>query len=98
MCKRRKAPLALVLAALFLVATVGPVAAQRGSGQAIPPAAPTPVVPTPGTLATVQDEELVIDRVDLDKYPRVTARFTMRPLNGRPVPYLEVFDILIYTN
>src|SRR4051812_6844121 len=97
MCKYHRL-LPLALAALLLLVLAGPVAAQRSGERAIPPSAPTPVAPTPSTLTTVQDEELVIDRVDLEKYPRVTARFTMRPLNGRPAPYLEVFDIMIYTN
>jgi hypothetical protein len=96
MCKQKAVTLpllALTLAALFTVFAAGPVAAQRSPGRETPPAVPTPAILTP-----VQDEELVIDRIDVSKYPRLTARFTMRPLNGRPVPYLEVFDILIYAN
>lgn len=57
-----------------------------------------PVLPTPGSLPYVADDELVIDQIQTDKYPRVTARFTMHPLQGRPVPYLEPYDVMIMAN
>src|SRR5262249_32560316 len=55
-------------------------------------------IPTPGALTTYQDDELVIDQIQVDKDPRATAGFTMRPLNGRPVPYLEPYDVMIMAN
>jgi tight adherence protein C len=67
--------------------------------QFVPPRPNQTPLPTPGSLTTTaQDDELIIDQIQVDKYPRVTARFTMRPLNGRPVPYLEPYDVMIMTN
>src|SRR4051794_2915515 len=57
-----------------------------------------PAVPTPGSLQRVADDELIIDQIQTDKYPRVTARFTLHPLSGRPVPYLEPYDVMIMAN
>jgi tight adherence protein C len=93
----------LVATAFGLFSPTGPVfAAQQSPGRAvIPPSAPTPPAGTTGTTvphATVEDDELVIGQVQLDKFPKVTARFTMRPLNGRPVPYMEPTDIVIVAN
>jgi tight adherence protein C len=66
--------------------------------QFVPPRPDQTPLPTPGALKTAQDDELIVDQIQLDKYPRITARFTMRPLTGRPVPYLEPYDLAITAN
>src|SRR5215207_7356721 len=57
----------------------------------------TPIA-TLGALMVAQDDELIIDQILTDKYPRVTARFTMQPVKGRPAPYLEPYDVMIMSN
>ena len=102
-----------MLALLLILLSAGPTAAQLTPSQPGQPARPssgispaqfvpprpnqTPL-PTPGALVTVADDELIVDQIQLDKYPRVTTRFTMRPLQGRPVPYLEPYDVMITAN
>jgi len=85
---------ALAVAALLVVLTAGPgFAAETAPGMVIPPARPTVTGSAP--QPSVQDEELVVEQIRTDRYPRVTARFTMRPLDGRPAPYLEPYDIAL---
>jgi tight adherence protein C len=62
---------------------------DAGSRAIIPPR------PTPGTgaasvpVAAGTDDELVVDEIRTDRYPQMSARFSIRPLIGRPPGYLE---------
>jgi tight adherence protein C len=80
----------LALGLLFGVLTAS-AASSAGTAQAVPP---TPI-PTPGSLPTPgpADQELTVDRVATDRYPRLTIRFTIEPFDGSPPQYLEPRDI-----
>jgi tight adherence protein C len=88
MCRRLVA-LALVLAGLSLLAVVGPThAAEEASGRAIIPPRGTPTV-------AGQDDVLIVDEVRTDQFPKLSARFSINPLEGRPPSYLDLHDIAI---
>src|SRR5688572_4370457 len=85
---RRLVTLALVLASISFLAVVGPtLAAEEATGRAIVP----PRVPSTAEA----DDEVIVDEVRTDQFPKVTARFSINPLQGRPPTYLELHDIII---
>src|SRR3954471_10875455 len=93
MCRRIVA-LALALASFTLLAISGSaLAVDETSGRAIVPPRSTPT--SAPTLTPVQDDELVVDEVRTDQFPKVTARFSINPINGRAPSYLELFDISV---
>src|SRR4051812_41410179 len=59
---------------------------SAGSTQAVPPI----LIPTPGSLPTPGpvDQELTVDSVSTDRYPRMTIRFSIEPFDGSPPQYL----------
>jgi tight adherence protein C len=88
MCRRLVA-LALMLAGLSLLAVAGPtLAAEEMSGRAIVPPGGTPA-------AAGLDDELIVEEIRTDQFPKVSARFSIRPLQGRAPGYLELHDIAI---
>ena len=61
-------------------------------------ARPVQQVPRLPMESDAVDDELTIDEIRTGKYPNVTLRFSMHPLSGKPVAYLEAGDITIVTN
>jgi tight adherence protein C len=62
---------------------------ESGSRAVIPPR-PTPGAAVPNApAAATADDELMIDEIRTDKYPQMSAKFSIRPLIGRPPAYLE---------
>ena len=87
MC-RRIVTLAVLAAGLLLVTVAGPtLAADEPSSGAI--------VPPRGAPAASADDELIVDELRTDQFPKVTARFSINPIQGRPPSYLEMHDIAI---
>ena len=86
---RRLVTYALVLASFLLLGLAGPtLAAEEASGRAI--------VPPSGAPSTASaDDVLIVDEVITAQFPKVTARFSINPLQGRPPSYLEPHDIAI---
>src|SRR5881275_1227311 len=80
----------LALGLLFGVLTAS-AASSVDSVQAVPP----PPIPTPASLPTPgpADQELTVDRVATDRYPRLTIRFTVEPVAGSPPQHLETRDV-----
>ena len=87
MCKRL-ATLALVLASLTLLAVAGPVRAAEEPSSRV-------VVPPQTAPSNELDDVLSVDDVRADQFPRVTARFTIRPIQGKAPNYLELHDVAI---
>ena len=85
---RRLVAHALLLAVLALLALAGPtLAADEATGRAIVP---------PRTPSTAEaDDELIVDEVRTNDFPRVTVRFSINPIQGRAPTYLELHDIFI---
>ncbi len=80
----------LAFGLLFGVLTAS-AASSVGPAQAVPP----PPLPTPASLPTPgpADQELTVDRVATDRYPRLTIRFTIQPVDNTPPQYLEPRDV-----
>jgi hypothetical protein len=85
---RRVVTLALLLASLSLLAVAVPTfAADEATSRAIVP---------PRTPSTAEsDDELIVDEVRTNEFPKVTVRFSINPLHGRPPTYLELHDVFI---
>ena len=85
---RRLVARALLLVGISLLAFAGPAnAVDEVTGRAIVP---------PRTPSTAEaDDELIVDEVRTDEFPKVTARFSINPVQGRPPTYLEPHDIFI---
>jgi tight adherence protein C len=85
---RRFVTLALALASFAMLALAGPTfAADEASTRAIVPPR------TPSTAG--QDDELIVDEVRSNEFPKVTVRFSINPLQGKAPTYLELHDIFI---
>lgn len=87
--RRRLVAHVLLLVGLALLAITGQAfAAEEPAGRAI-----NPPLATPSTAG--HDDELIVDEVRTSEFPKVTARFSINPLKGRPPSYLELHDIAI---
>ena len=80
--------LGLLILSVPLMATTTLAADETLSpnGRAVLPPRAT-AVPAP------DDSEITIDDIRLDKFPTVRTRFSLRPIQGAPPPYLEPHDI-----
>jgi tight adherence protein C len=84
---RRIFTLALSLAGLLLLGVAGPsLAAEESTGRAVPLSTAAP---------GINDEELIVDEVRTDQFPKVTARFSINPIQGRPPTYLEMHEVVV---
>src|SRR5687768_4248820 len=88
--RRRLVGRALIVAGLAVALAAGlplVTAPARAAELVAEPAAGRAIVPP--------DDELVVEEVRTDQFPKLTARFTIRPLQGRPPSYLDLKDIAI---
>ena len=77
--------LVLLLVGVPSLATTAHAADERHSRAIIPPKAT--VAPAP------DDSEIIIDQIRTDTYPRMSTRFSLRPISGPPPGYLEPGDV-----
>ena len=82
---RRLVLLALLLASVALLAPVGPTLTVAEGA----------IVPSRTPSTAEADDELIVDEVRTNEFPKVTVRFSINPLEGRPPTYLELHDIFI---
>ena len=82
----------LILAMILLPSLAATaVASELAAVRALPLPPATPIAVRPGP----SDQQIVIELVTTDRYPRLTARFSFTPVEGEPPPYFETRELAI---